>query len=63
MDKDKENIQLLDDEDLDKVTGGIWIFEASEAKTKDNNRSRDFLFFFFKKEVSPYLKQFQSQIG
>ena len=57
---DKENIQLLDDEDLDKVTGGIWIFEASEAKTKDNNRSRDFLFFFFKKEVSPYLKQFQS---
>lgn len=60
MDKDKENIQLLDDEDLDKVTGGIWIFEASEAKTKDNNRSRDFLFFFFKKEVSPYLKQFQS---
>ena len=46
MDKDKENIQLLDDEDL-KVTGGIWIFEASEAKTKDNNRSRDFLFFYF----------------
>lgn len=63
MDKDKENIQLLDDEDLDKVTGGIWIFEASEENTKDNNRSRDFLFFFFKKEVSPYLKQFQSQIG
>ena len=60
---DKENIQLLDDEDLDKVTGGIWIFEASEEKRKDNNRSRDFLFFFFKKEVSPYLKQFQSQIG
>lgn len=56
MDKDKENIQLLDDEDLDKVTGGIWIFEASEEKRKDNNRSRDFLFFFFKKEVSPYLK-------
>ena len=63
MDKDKDNIQLLDDEDLDMVTGGIWIFEASEEKRKDNNRSRDFLFFFFKKEVSPYLKQFQSQIG
>ena len=47
MDKDKENIQLLDDEDLDKVTGGIWIFEASEAKTKDNNCSKDFLVFFF----------------
>ena len=60
MDKDKENIQLLDDDDLDKVTGSIWIFEASEEKRKDNNRSRDFLFFFFKKEVSPYLKQFQS---
>ena len=42
MDKDKENIQLLDDEDLDKVTCCIWIFEASEAKTKDNNCSRDF---------------------
>ncbi len=47
MDKDKENIQLLDDEDLDKVTGGIGSFEASEAKTKDNNCSKDFLFFFF----------------
>ena len=47
MDKDKENIQLLDDDDLDKVTGSIWIFEASEEKRKDNNRSRNFLFFFF----------------
>ena len=47
MDKDKENIQLLDDEDLDKVTGGIWIFEASEEKRKDSKRVFSWYLSFF----------------
>lgn len=47
MDKDKENIQLLDDDDLDKVTGGIGSFETSEEKPIDNKRSEGLLFFFF----------------
>ena len=38
MEKEKENIQLLEDEDLDKVAGGIGVAEDSKSTLIDNSR-------------------------
>ena len=47
MDKDKENIQLLDDEDLDKVTGGIEVLKQVRRIQKITIVLGLFYFSFF----------------
>lgn len=45
MEKEKENIQLLEDEDLDKVAGGMEMAEDSKSKLIDNSRQKTDLKF------------------
>ena len=47
MEKEKENIQLLEDEDLDKVAGGIGVAEDSKSKLIDNSRQDADLYIRF----------------
>ena len=47
MEKEKENIQLLEDEDLDKVAGGIGVAEDSKSKLIDNSRQEADLYIRF----------------